>query len=114
MDGLYHVNLDSNIFNSLHVQIVGTKKALIKKKSFSLWHRCLGHSSQERTNRSVKDNILPFLILQILRSMRCIRGKLTKLNKKGFTHIKKLLEIIHVDIYDLQNQPFMEIDIYNF
>ena len=62
-DGLYRLSLDSNVFNSLHVQVAGHKRALIKENSYSLWHRRLGHISKERIDRLVKDEILSSLEL---------------------------------------------------
>jgi len=98
-DGLYRLNLDSNVFNSLHVQCIGTKRAFIKENSFSLWHRRLGHISKERIDRLIKDEVLPSLDYKDLEQcVDCIRGKLAKTNRKGSTRSRDLLEIIHTDI----------------
>ena len=62
-------------------------------------HKRLGHISNERLQRLVKNEILPNLeFTDIGLCVDCIKGKQTKHNKKGATRSNHLLEIIHTDI----------------
>lgn len=98
-DGLYNLELDSNIYNSLHVQNIGYKRPLLKDTSLSLWHGRLGHISKDRINRLIKDELLPPLdISNFDECVDCIRGKFTRKNRKGSNRSRELLEIIHTDI----------------
>lgn len=82
---------------------------LIKENSFSLWHRHLGHISKKRIARLIKDDVLPSLDSSDLEEcIDCIRGKLTKTNKKGSAHSQDLLEIIHTDICGLSKPTLCE------
>ena len=64
-----------------------------------LWHKHLGHISQERMTRLVKDEVLPNLdFSDFEKCIECIKGKTTKGNKKGSTRSTELLELIHTDI----------------
>lgn len=98
-DGLYVLRVDSNLYNTLHVQTIGYKRPLLKDTSFSLWHGRLGHISKDRINRLIKDDILPPLDSSDFEEcVDCIRGKFTRKNRKGSTRSRELLEIIHTDI----------------
>ena len=88
VDGLYKLSLN-NV----------AKRSKVEEKSFSLWHKRLGHISRERVERLTKANILPSLDVDDLGTcVDCIRGKFTKTNRKGATRSSELLEIIHIDI----------------
>ena len=45
--GLYQLDLNLDAI-AFHVDNAGTKRALLKENSYSLWHNKLGHISQER------------------------------------------------------------------
>nr|GEY15134.1 putative zinc finger, CCHC-type [Tanacetum cinerariifolium] len=67
--------------------------------SSKLWHQRLGHISRDRMTRLVKDEVLPNLDLSDFeKCVECIKGKMTKGNKKGATRSTGLLELIHTDI----------------
>ena len=77
-DGLYQLDLNSDSI-AFHVDNAGTKRALMKENSYSLWHKRLGHISQERIGRLIKSQILPQLVYDNIKScVDCIKGKLTK------------------------------------
>ena len=100
-DGLYRLKLNTNKdFTSLHVESSGTKRALIKENSSTIWHKRLGHISKEIIERLMKDDALPNLDFNDFETcVDCVRGKFTKTKRKGSTRSKDLLEIIHTDIY---------------
>ncbi|GJY35077.1 putative zinc finger, CCHC-type containing protein [Tanacetum coccineum] len=67
--------------------------------SSKLWHQRLGHISRDRMTRLVKDEVLPNLnSSDFEKCVECIKGKMTKGNKKGDTQSTRLLELIHTDI----------------
>ena len=98
-DGLYQLDLNSDAI-AFHVDNEGTKRALMKENSYSLWHKRLGHISQERIERLIKSQILPQLVYDNIEScVDCIKGKLTKIIKQqGATRSSELLELIHIEI----------------
>ncbi|GJR88471.1 putative zinc finger, CCHC-type containing protein [Tanacetum coccineum] len=58
-----------------------------------------GHISRDRMTRLVKDEVLPNLdFSDFEKCVECIKGKMTKGNKKGATRSTGLLELIHTDI----------------
>ena len=91
-DDFYQLDLNSDAI-ALHVDNAGTKRALMKEKSYSLWHNRLGHISQERIGRLIKSQILPQLVYDNIEScVDCIKGKLTKTKKQqGATRSSELL-----------------------
>ncbi|KAD3640646.1 hypothetical protein E3N88_29869 [Mikania micrantha] len=70
--------------------LVKNKRKRNMENSSKLWHKRLGHISQERMNRLVKDGVLPKLdVSDFEKCVQCIKGKMTKTNKKGSTRRKK-------------------------
>ena len=98
-DGLYQLDLNSDTI-VLPVDNAGTKRTLMKENSYSLWHKRLGHISQERIGRLIKSQIFPQLVYDNIEScVDCMKGKLTKTKKQqGATRSSELLELIHTDI----------------
>ncbi|GJS31237.1 putative zinc finger, CCHC-type containing protein [Tanacetum coccineum] len=71
----------------------------IQKNSSRLWHQHLGHISRDGMTRLVKDEVLPNLdFSDFEKCVECIKGKMTKGNKKCATRSTGLLELIHTDI----------------
>nr|GEX13048.1 putative zinc finger, CCHC-type [Tanacetum cinerariifolium] len=69
------------------------------KSSSKLWHQRLGHISQDRMTRLLKDEVLPNLdFSDFEKCVECIKGKMTKGNKKGATRSTRLLKLTHTDI----------------
>lgn len=67
--------------------------------SFSLWHKRLGHISNDRIHRLVHNNILHNLDFSYFSvCVECIKGKFTKTHKKTSTRSSSVLEVIHTDI----------------
>ena len=102
VNGLYQINLESSFFETLLAlhHNVGTKRGSSNEHLSHLWHKILGHISKKRTERLVKEGILPNLVLTDFGvCMDYIKGKQTKYAKKGATRSTQLLEIIYTDIY---------------
>jgi hypothetical protein len=69
--------------------------------SSKLWHCRLGHISRGRTERLVKNKILPLLEFSDLEQCReYIKGKYIKKIKKDAKRSTRILQIIHIDICD--------------
>lgn len=76
-----------------------SKRVRSKDKSFTLWHKRLGHISKDRVQRLVKEDLLPSLDYDDEPiCVDCVRGKLTKTRKKTAIRSSGALEIIHTDI----------------
>ncbi|XP_070025684.1 uncharacterized protein [Nicotiana sylvestris] len=98
-DGLYRLNVLNETFSAIHVENITHKRSAMSKTSYLLWHRRLGHISKERIERLVKENILPVLDPKDFETcVDCVKGKMTKVKRKGSTRSSELLEIIHTDI----------------
>src|SRR5262249_50077789 len=98
-DNLYRLCLDDNVYGTCDEINMVSKRPLSKEKSFTLWHKRLGHISKEKVEKLIKDSILPSLDFGDFDvCVDCIRGKMTKTKKKGATRSLGLLEIIHIDI----------------
>ena len=54
-DGLYQLDLNSDVI-AFHVDNAGTKRALMKENSYSLWHKRLGHISRKNRKINQKSN----------------------------------------------------------
>ena len=64
-----------------------------------LWHKRLGHISNEQVEFLIDYEILPHLDSDDIEIfVDCVKEKLTKTKKKGATHSQNLLEIIHTEI----------------
>ncbi|KAK9168418.1 hypothetical protein Syun_000558 [Stephania yunnanensis] len=107
LNGLFCLNLENNA-TAMHV--TGLKRSVMNGESSMLWHRRLGHISKDRIKRLVNDGVLSaidFADFEIC--VNCIKGKQTKVSKRGAHRSSTLLEIIHTDIccpdMDLKNGP---------
>ncbi|KAL4591583.1 hypothetical protein LXL04_004552 [Taraxacum kok-saghyz] len=103
LDGnLYRLRLDNKFmesFISFNVDENLSKRKREGETSSKLWHQRLGHISRERMLRLVKDEVLPNLnFSDFEKCVKCMKGKMTKENKKGSTRSSGLLELIHTDI----------------
>ncbi|KAL4554216.1 hypothetical protein LXL04_037399 [Taraxacum kok-saghyz] len=103
LDGnLYRLRLDDKFMESLisfNVDENLSKRKREGETSSKLWHQRLGHISRERMLRLVKDEVLPNLNFSDFENcVKCMKGKMTKGNKKGSTRSSGLLELIHTDI----------------
>ena len=64
-----------------------------------LWHRCLGHISNQRIQRLVSEEILDPLDLSGFQvCIECIKGKQTNVKKNDVNRCGDILELIHTDI----------------
>ena len=76
-DKLYKLNIKATNGNeTLHSSNYGIKRKLINENSSMLWHRCLGHISNQRIQRLVSERILdPLDLSDFLVCIECIKGK---------------------------------------
>lgn len=103
LDGnLYRLRLDNHFMESLTSFNINENLSKRKREvetSSMLWHKRLGHISRDRMLRLVKDEVLPNLDFSDFdKCVKCMKGKMTKGNKKGSTRSSGLLELIHTDI----------------
>lgn len=64
-----------------------------------LWHRHLGHISNQHIQRLVSEGILdPFDLSDFQVCIECIKGKQTNVRKKDVNRCGDVLELIHTDI----------------
>ena len=102
--GLYKLELDDDFSKSLLSYNINQTLTKRKRKrdletSSMLWHQRLGHISRERLSRLVKNEVLPSLDFNDFGTcVKCLKGKMTSVNKKGATRSSNLLELIHTDI----------------
>ncbi|KAK9117691.1 hypothetical protein Sjap_016638 [Stephania japonica] len=81
------------------MHVTGLKRSVMNGESSMLWHRRLGHISKDRIKRLVNDGVLSALDFADFEiCVNCIKGKQTKVSKKGAHRSSTLLEIIHTDI----------------
>ncbi|KAL0453457.1 UNVERIFIED_CONTAM: hypothetical protein Slati_1323800 [Sesamum latifolium] len=85
-NGLYHINLQSDILYTLNVDVnAGIKRCVMNEDSSVLWHRRLGHISIERIKKLVNDGVLNTLDFTDFNTcVDCIKGKQTNVSKKGY------------------------------
>ncbi|GKA27716.1 putative RNA-directed DNA polymerase [Tanacetum coccineum] len=101
---LFKLCLDNHFSESLlsfnvNENVNQNKRKQDPETSSKLWHQRLGHISRDRMTRLVKDEVLPNLdFSDFEKCVECIKGKMTKGNKKGATRSTGLLELIHTDI----------------
>lgn len=82
------------------------KRNRVNENSSILWHKRLGHISREVMERLIKDEILTSLDFSDFTScVECIKGKYTKVKKKGASMATELLECIHSDIWGPYSIP---------
>ena len=97
---LYKLNI--NAFNgneTLHSSNYDIKQKLIKENSSMLWHKRLGHISNQRIQRLVSEGILdPLDFLDFQVCIECIKGKQTNMRKKNANRCGDVLELILMDI----------------
>ena len=72
----------------------------MNENSTILWHKRLGHISREMMERLIKNEIMTSLDFSDFTScVECIKGKYTKVKKKGASRATELLKCIHSDIW---------------
>ena len=106
---LYSLNLDckySQSHLSYHVYEFSKKRNRVNENSSILWHKRLGHISREMMERLIKDEILTSLDFSDFTScVECIKGKYTKVKKKGVSRTTELLECTHSNIWGPYSIP---------
>ena len=99
---LYSLNLDYKYSQSLlsyHVHESSRKQNRVNENSSILWHKRLGHISRETMECFMKDGILVSLYFSNFNiCVECVKGKYTKIKKKGPSRAAELLECIHTEI----------------
>ena len=72
---------------------------MLRKISFTLWHKHLDHIYWERDEKLIKINILPFLKFDDLDTyVDCIRRKFIITSIMGTTSSSQPLEIVNIEI----------------
>ncbi|RVX03812.1 Retrovirus-related Pol polyprotein from transposon TNT 1-94 [Vitis vinifera] len=99
-DKLYKLNIKTTNGNeTLHSSNYGIKRKLMNENSSMLWHKRLGHISNQRIQRLVSDGILdPLDFSDFQVCIECIKGKQTNMKKKNANRCSDVLELIHTDI----------------
>ena len=99
-DKLYKLNIKtSNGNETLHSSNYGIKRKLTNENSSMLWHRNLGHISNQRIQRLLSEGILdPFDFLDFQVSIECIKGKQTNMRKKYANRCSDVLKLIHTEV----------------
>ncbi|RVW25195.1 Retrovirus-related Pol polyprotein from transposon TNT 1-94 [Vitis vinifera] len=99
-DKLYKLNIKAiNGNETLHSSNYGIKRKLMNENSSMLWHKRLGHISNQRIQRLVSDGILdPLAFSDFQVCIECIKGKQTNMKKKNANRCSDVLELIHTDI----------------
>nr|CAN61880.1 hypothetical protein VITISV_018026 [Vitis vinifera] len=106
-DKLYKLNIKATNGNeTLHSSNYGIKRKLMNENSSMLWHKRLGHISNQRIQRLVSDGILdPLDFSNFQVCIECIKGKQTNMKKKNANRCSDVLELIHTDICaEVENQ----------
>ena len=104
IDKLYKLNIKaSNGNETLHSSNYDIKRKLTNE----LWHKHLGHISNQRIQRLVSEGILDPLDLSHFQvCIECIKGKQTNVRKKDANRCGDVLELIHTNICDPFPTPF--------
>ena len=99
-DKLYKLNIKATNGNeTLHSSDYGIKQKLINENSSMLWHKRLGHISNQRIQRLVSEGILdPLDFSDFQVCIECIKGKQTNMRKKDANRCSDVLELIHTDL----------------
>ena len=99
-DGLYKINLDPNYMNSINVT-TSKKKGTSNESSLMLWHKNLGHISDDRLQRLIKEGVLCDIdFFDFDTCVDYIKWKLLARARKGKKGRKQdVLEMIHIEIY---------------
>ena len=83
----------------MHSSDYGIKRKLINENSSMLWHKRLGHISNQWIQRLVSERILnplDFSYFQVC--IECIKGKQRNMREKDANKCSDVLELIHTDI----------------
>ncbi|CAH9087614.1 unnamed protein product, partial [Cuscuta europaea] len=98
-DNLYMLETITSYNNVLNIDTRGTKRKVDNAQSGFLWHKRLGHISKNRVERLVSDGTLNSIDFSDFNTcIECIKGKQTKIKKKGAYRAMDVLELIHTDI----------------
>ena len=97
---LYKLNIKTTNRNeTLHSSNYGINRKLLNENSSMLWHKRLGHISNQRIQRLVSEGILdPLDFSDFQVCIECIKGKQTNMRKKYANRCSNVLELIHMDI----------------
>ena len=99
-DKLYKLNIKATNGNeTLHSSNYGIKRKLINENSSMLWHKRLGHISNQRIQRLGSEGIFDTLdFLDFQACIECIKGKQTNMRENNANRCNDVLELIHTDI----------------
>ena len=103
-DKLYKLNIKaSNGNETLHSSNYDIKRKLTNE----LWHKHLGHISNQRIQRLVSEGILdPLDFSEFQVCIESIKGKQKNMRKKDANRCSDVLELIHTDIFGPFPTPY--------
>lgn len=97
VDGLFKLNVSTS--DSTVSLVCTNKRNRINYSSGNLWHRRLGHISQKRVERLVKDGLLGSLDFSDLETcIDCLKSKTTNTFRKIAMKSEANLDLIHTDV----------------
>jgi GAG-pre-integrase domain len=99
MDNLYVLDIIAFYNETLNNETRNVRQKLTHQDLAALWHKCLGHISQQRIIRLVQSEIMRPLNMSDLDSyIECDKGKQTNMRKYTANRMTDVLELIHIDI----------------
>ena len=98
LDGLFRLNTYSSN-EHLSLSVNSSKRNRVSTNTGILWHKRLGHISQKRVERLVREGLLGSLDSTDLSAcVDCIKAKTTNTFGKKVVKAQSILELIHTDI----------------
>jgi GAG-pre-integrase domain/Integrase core domain len=99
MDNLYALDIIVFYNEILNNETRNVRQKITHQDSTALWHKRLGHISQQRITHLVQSKILrPLNMSDLGPCIECSKGKQTSMHKYTANHITDVLELIHTDI----------------
>jgi GAG-pre-integrase domain len=99
MDNLYALDIIASYNETLNNETQNVRQKLTNQDSAALWHKRLGHISQQRITRLVQSEILqPLNMSNFGPCIECAKGKQTSMHKHTTNRMTDVLELIYTDI----------------
>jgi GAG-pre-integrase domain len=99
MDNLYALDTIASYNKILNNKTRNVRQKLTHHDSAALWHKRLGHISQQRITRLVQSEILrPLNMSDLSPYIECAKGKQTSMHKYTTNRMTDVLELIYMDI----------------
>jgi GAG-pre-integrase domain len=99
MDNLYALDTIVSYNETLNNETRNVRQKLTHQDSAALWHKRLGHISQQRITHLIQSEILrPLNMSDLGPCIECAKGKQTSMRKYTTNHMMNVFELIHTDI----------------